>query len=65
MKITVQCECDNNAILQILNRKTIVVRDNLEKDGFYCTEAEIKDGNPKKFCLKCNNCSRWIILDME
>ena len=50
MKITVQCECGNNAIMQIINGKAIVVRDKLEKDDFYCTEDEIKDG--KRECPK-------------
>ena len=65
MKITVQCECGNNAIMQILNGKAIVVRDNLEKDGFYCTEDEIKDGKTKEILIQCNKCKNWVILDMN
>lgn len=65
MKITVECECGNNAIMQIINRKAFVVRDNLEKDDFYCVENEIKDGRTKEILLKCNKCKNWIILDIN
>ncbi len=65
MKITVQCECGNNAIMQIINRKAIVVRDNLERDDFYCEENEIKEGKTKELLLRCNRCKNWIILDMD
>ena len=65
MIINVQCECGNNAIMQIKNGKSFVVRDNLERDDFYCTENEIKDGKTKEILLKCNKCKMWIILDMN
>ena len=65
MKITVQCECGNDATMQILNGKTFVVRDNLAKDDFYCTEKESRDGKNQEILLQCNKCKKWIILDMN
>lgn len=65
MKITVECECGNNAIMKMINGKAFVVRDNLERDDFYCNENEIKDGKTKEILLQCNKCKRWIILDMN
>lgn len=65
MKITIQCECGNNAIMQIINGKAIVVRDNLERDDFFCKENAIKDGKTKEILLQCNKCKNWVILDMN
>lgn len=65
MKIILQCECGNSAILSIKNKKAFVVRDNLEKDDFYCTENKIKDGKTKEILLKCNKCKNWMVLDMD
>ena len=65
MKITIQCECGNNAIMQIINGKAIVVRDNLERDDFFCKENAIKDGKTKELLLQCNKCKNWVILDMN
>lgn len=65
MKITVQCECGNNAIIQIINKKAIVVRDILERDDFYCKENEIKEGKTQEILLQCNKCKNWIILNMN
>lgn len=65
MKITVECECGNNAIMQMINGKAFVVRDNLERNDFYCNVKGIKDGKTKEIHLQCKKCKKWIILDMN
>ena len=63
--ITVECECSNKTIMQMINRKAFVVRDNLGKDDFYCIENEIKDGKTKEILLQCTKCKNWIIFNMN
>ena len=65
MRITLECECGNNAIMKMTNGKAFIVRDNLEREGFYCRENEVKNGKTREILLKCNKCQKWIILDMD
>ncbi len=65
VKITVECECGNNTIMKMINGKAFVVRDNLERNEFYCNENEIKGGSTKEILLQCNKCKKWVILDMD
>lgn len=65
MKITVQCECGNSAIMQIIKGKAFVVRDNLAKDDFYCKENTINEVKNKETLLQCNKCKNWVILDWD
>ena len=48
-----------------INGKAFVVRDNLERNEFYCNENEIKGGSTKEILLQCNKCKKWVILDMD
>lgn len=65
MKITVDCECGNNAIMKMINGKAFVLRDNLENEDFYCNENEIKDEKTVEILLQCKKCRNWIILNMN
>ena len=60
-----ECECGKDVIMKIANKKVVVVRDYLQREGFRCNENNAKEGKNTEFLLQCNNCKKWIILDMN
>lgn len=62
MKFIVQCECGNEAILPVLDKKMLIVRDNLETQGFYLDTTKMHD---KKMHVQCDKCKRWVTLSLS
>ena len=66
MKITIQCDnCNNRAVVGTLPKSLVVVKDQLEAQGFYCTENELKDGKTKELLLECKKCKNFIYLSFD
>lgn len=66
MEITIQCDiCRNRAVVSALPKKLAVVRGQLEAQGFYCTENELKDGKANELILTCEKCKNFIYLSFE
>ncbi|MCR5324845.1 MAG: hypothetical protein K6E85_16430 [Lachnospiraceae bacterium] len=59
MTISIDCECGNKVKVNTQDKKALLIKDVLEKNRFYFEKE--KDG----FCITCEKCRRFVILDVN
>lgn len=65
MKIVIECDCGNKAVILAQANKYTQFRDNLEHQGFHLDAPKIKDNKAKEFDILCNKCRARIILGVD
>ncbi|MBQ7862894.1 MAG: hypothetical protein IJ353_00335 [Lachnospiraceae bacterium] len=65
MKISIQCDCGNEVVVQVLPKKYSQFRDELDVKSFYYDVKKTQTLELKELLVGCKVCKNWITLGMD